>query len=68
MKAHLDLNHCSIQPEICMPLKECPDQAIFFIEDVNVMLGARIDVDDTKCKGCGTCIPLCCGNAISLKE
>ena len=68
MKAFIDMNRCSVQLAICNPAKECPNQAILYLEDENAMLGARIEVDGTRCKGCGTCVPICCGNAISLKE
>jgi NAD-dependent dihydropyrimidine dehydrogenase PreA subunit len=66
MKAKIDLNYCSVQPGICKPMKECPNQAILYIEDKNAMLGAHMEVYEIVCKGCGTCIPICCGNAIAL--
>ncbi len=66
MKAQIDLNRCSVQPGICKPINECPNQAIYYLEDENAMLGARMEVDDILCQGCGTCIPICCGDAITL--
>lgn len=66
MTAFIDMNKCSAQLTICNPVKECPNQAIKYLEDDNAILGVKMEIDDTKCKGCGTCIPLCCGNAIYL--
>ena len=66
MKAFIDLNRCAVQLEICKPIKECPNQAIIYSEDENAMLGAKMEVDAALCEGCATCIPVCCGDAITL--
>ena len=68
MKAQIDLNQCSVQLSICKPIKECPGKAILYFEDENAILGAKMEVDEAKCDGCGICIPICCGNAISFKD
>lgn len=66
MKAFVDLTRCSVQKEICKPILECPNQAILYSEDENAMLGAKMEVDITRCEGCGHCILVCCGDAIRL--
>jgi NAD-dependent dihydropyrimidine dehydrogenase PreA subunit len=68
MKAIIDLNRCAVQLEICKPIKECPNKAILYSEDENAMLGAKMEIDADLCVGCGNCILVCCGNAISLME
>lgn len=66
MKASIDLNRCSVQLSMCKPIKECPNKAILYSEDENAILGAKMEVDMERCEGCGNCILVCCGDAISL--
>ena len=68
MKAFIDLNRCAVQMEICRPIKECPNQAIIYTEDESALLGAKMEVITAQCEGCGTCIDVCCGDAISLRD
>ena len=58
---------CSAQPGICPPLKECPQKAVFYVEDENEAIGGRIEIDDSKCDGCGICVDICCGNSIEAR-
>jgi len=67
MKAYIDKRKCSSDNRICKPIKECPAKAILWIEDEDEPLGSRMEIDEEKCTGCGTCIPLCCGDAIAVK-
>jgi len=67
MKVQIDPDQCSVQPLICKPIKECQSKAILYSEDENAILGAKMEVDEAICDGCGICIPICCGNAISFK-
>lgn len=68
MKVQIDLNKCSVQLEICKPLIDCPNKAILYLKDENAILGAKLEIDEAKCDGCGICIPICCGDAISFKD
>jgi NAD-dependent dihydropyrimidine dehydrogenase PreA subunit len=68
MKAFIVKERCASDSRICKPLKECPQKAISWIEDDDEPLGSRMEVDNNKCIGCGTCIPLCCCNCIELKQ
>jgi len=68
MKVQIDLNKCSVQLEICKPLIDCPKKAIIYLKDDNAILGAKLEIDEAKCDGCGICIPICCGDAISFKD
>jgi len=68
MKVQIDLNKCSVQLEICKPLIDCPNTAIIYTKDDNAILGAKLEIDETKCDGCGICIPICCGDAISYSD
>lgn len=68
MKVQIDLNKCTVQPEICKPLIVCPNKAIIYLKDDNAILGSKLEIDETKCDGCGICIPICCGDAICFKN
>jgi formate hydrogenlyase subunit 6/NADH:ubiquinone oxidoreductase subunit I len=48
-------------------MKECPEEAITWVEDEDEPLGSRMEIDHDKCSGCGKCVDLCCGNCIVLK-
>jgi len=67
MRAYIDKQKCYSENRICKPVKECPQQAISWIEDDDEPLGSRMELDENKCTGCGTCVPLCCGDAIELR-
>jgi len=67
MKAYIEKRKCASEKAMCKPLSECPVQAIFWVEDENEPLGSRMEIDKIKCDGCGTCVPLCCGDCIELK-
>lgn len=67
MKAIIDKAKCMSDNRICKPLQECPQGAIVWVEDDDEPLGSRMEVDNEKCVGCGTCVPLCCGNCIEIK-
>jgi ferredoxin len=67
MKAYINKQKCMSQINICKPINECPEKAIFYTEDENEPLGSRMEIDEEKCTGCGTCVSLCCGEAIELK-
>ncbi len=67
MKATIDKRKCASDRRICKPLEQCPTQAIAWIEDEDEPLGSRMEIDPEKCTGCGTCVPLCCGDCIELR-
>jgi len=67
VKAYIEKRKCSADKRICKPLAECPVKAIAWIEDEDEPLGCRMEIDTEKCTGCGTCVPLCCGDCIELK-
>jgi NAD-dependent dihydropyrimidine dehydrogenase PreA subunit len=58
---------CAAQPDICPPMKKCPQGAVYFTEDENEPVGGRIEIDMDKCDGCGICIDLCCGSCIGSR-
>ena len=59
---------CAAQPEICPSMKICKTKAMNFVADENEPLGGRIEIDYSKCDGCGDCIATCCGTAIAFAE
>jgi len=67
MKAYIDKHKCYSDNRLCKPLTDCPAKAISWIEDDDEPLGSRIVVDEDKCTGCGSCLPLCCGDCIELR-
>lgn len=67
MKAYINKDKCASDNRICKPLKECPTDAITWIEDDDEPLGSRMEIDQDKCSGCGICVDLCCGHCIELK-
>lgn len=67
MIAYIELGKCASDNRICKPLKECPVQAIAWVEDDEEPLGSRMEVDSEKCTGCGICVDLCCGHCIEMK-
>ena len=67
MKPFIDKTKCSAQPNICPPMKECPKQAISFVEDEEEPIGGRIEIDAEKCDGCGKCVDICCGHCIEMR-
>lgn len=67
MKATINKAKCVSDNRICKPLKECPTDAIVWIEDEDEPLGSRMEIDQDKCSGCGICVDLCCGHCIELK-
>ena len=67
MKAYIDKNKCASDHRICKPLQECPEKAISCVEDEDEPLGSRMELDTSKCNGCGICVDLCCGHCITMK-
>ena len=67
MRASIDKRKCLSERRICKPLTECPVQAISWVEDEEEPLGSRMELDETKCTGCGICVSLCCGDAIEMR-
>ena len=67
MKAVVDKRKCPADNRFCKPVTECPTSAITWIKDENEPWGARMEVDEEKCAGCGICVPLCCAEAIGIK-
>ena len=67
MKAYIEKRKCPSEKHMCKPLAECPVMAISWIEDDDEPLGSRMEIDEEKCTGCGTCVPLCCGDCIEVK-
>jgi len=58
---------CPAQANICKAILACPNHAISYVEDDDEPLGGRIEIDYTKCSGCGTCAQECCGMAIKME-
>lgn len=67
MKAYIEKQKCASDDRICRPLKECPSDAITWVEDNDEPLGSRMEIDYEKCDGCGICVEICCGGCIVLK-
>jgi NAD-dependent dihydropyrimidine dehydrogenase PreA subunit len=68
MKAKISQERCCANPEFCEPLKQCPMEAVYYTPDEEAILGARIDVNNENCNGCGICVPICSANAISMSD
>ena len=66
MKAYIDRRKCPASDEFCKPIRECPEKALLWIEDEADAFGARIEVVEEKCTGCGVCVELCCSECIEL--
>jgi len=58
---------CAAQPDICPPMKQCPQQAVYFVEDEDEPIGGRVEIDIDKCDGCGKCAEICCGSCIEMR-
>lgn len=58
---------CAAQPNICPPLKDCPNNALFYVEDTAIPIGGRIEINPEKCDGCGKCVEVCCGHCIEMR-
>lgn len=67
MKPYIIKEKCAAQPDICPPMKSCPNHAFSYIEDDNEPIGGRIEIDYEKCEGCGKCAGLCCGHCIDMR-
>jgi len=67
MKAVIDKQKCASDPRMCKPLKDCPTGAISWVEDDDEPLGSRMEIDESKCSGCGLCVELCCGSCIEVR-
>jgi Pyruvate/2-oxoacid:ferredoxin oxidoreductase delta subunit len=67
MKPFIDKTRCAAQSQICPPIKECPTQAVIYVEDEDEPLGGRIAIDEEKCTSCGLCVSICCGQCIEMK-
>lgn len=67
MKPFIIKEKCAAQPDICPPMKECPNHSFSFTEDEDEPIGGRIEIDLEKCEGCGQCVSLCCGSCIEMR-
>ncbi len=67
MKPFIIRERCAAEPRICPPIRECPRQAVSYVEDENEPIGGRIVFDYDKCDGCGACVAICCGNCIEMR-
>jgi len=61
MKAHVINEKCCKNPDICAPLKRCKNNAIYYD-----FFSGVIQVEETKCIGCGICVKRCAGKAIEM--
>ena len=68
MVPFIDKRKCAAQPDICPPIKECPNQAVSYVVDKSERIGGRIVIDLEKCEGCGKCVEICCGQCIALRD
>ncbi len=67
MRPFIMKERCAAQPDICPPMKECPNHAIYFVADEDEPLGGRIEFDEALCDGCGKCADGCCGHCIEMR-
>lgn len=67
MRPFIIKEKCAAQPDICPPMKECPNHSFSFTEDEDEPIGGRIEIDLEKCEGCGQCVSLCCGSCIAMR-
>ncbi|MHB1153451.1 MAG: 4Fe-4S binding protein [Eubacteriales bacterium] len=67
MKAYINKAKCISDNRVCRPLKQCPENAITWIEDDDELLGSRMQLDRDKCSGCGLCVDLCYMHSIECK-
>ena len=67
MKAHIDKRKCPASNQFCQPIVKCPEKAMKWVEDEEEAFGARIEIDESKCAGCGVCVPLCCSECIEVR-
>lgn len=67
MRPFIIKEKCAAQPDICPPMKECPNHSFSFTEDEDEPIGGRIEIDLEKCEGCGQCVSLCCGSCIEMR-
>ena len=67
MKPYIIKEKCAAQPDICPPMKSCPNNDFSYIEDDDEPIGGRIEINYEKCERCGKCVDLCCGNCIDMR-
>ena len=67
MKPFIVKDKCAAQPDICPPMKACPNNAFSYVEDEDEPIGGRIVIDLEKCEGCGKCVEICCGHCIEIR-
>ena len=67
MKPFIVKERCAAQPNICPPMKDCPQKAFSYVEDEDEPIGGRIEIDLDKCESCGKCVEICCGNCIEMR-
>lgn len=67
MKPVLINKRCPAQEEMCMAIRACSTEAMYYVADVRAPLGGKIVFDYDKCTECGECASECCGHAIEMK-
>ena len=68
MKPFIVKERCAAQPDICPPMKACPNSAFSYVEDEDEPIGGRIEIDLEKCGSCGKCVDICCGHCIEMRD
>lgn len=64
----LNKRRCSAQEQLCLAIPACARGAVIYVPDEDEPLGGRIEIDYTRCDGCGQCAEQCCGQAIEMRE
>lgn len=67
MRPYIVKVKCAAQENICPPIKDCPNNAIYYITDDDEPIGGRIEFNYEICGGCGKCVDVCCGNCIEMR-
>lgn len=67
MKPFIIKEKYAAQPDICPPMKACPNNAFFCVENEDEPIGGRIEIALEKCEGFGKCAEICCGHCIGMK-
>lgn len=67
MRPYINDLKCIVNMDLCTVIDQCERKAISYIKDDNEPFGGRISINYSKCKECGDCARLCCGNAIEMK-
>lgn len=68
MKPTINKRKCLATKDYCKSMQVCPNAALVYVADVNEIMRGRIELIEALCTGCGSCVEVCCAQAITLVD